>query len=137
MSDKPISEAQLAANRENAKKSTGPRTIEGKARSSANSTTHGLAGRTVLLPSGDYEGYEQFIAGLIADLRPAGNLELRISRNVADAYWRLSHIRSVEEAMFALPPAPAPERSRDPDYIDPDSFAVPSDEPPSPDSITV
>ena len=36
------SPARLAANRANALRSTGPRTAEGKARSSQNATTHGL-----------------------------------------------------------------------------------------------
>src|SRR5688572_19028018 len=36
------SRKRIAANRRNARKSTGPRTEEGKARSSRNATTHGL-----------------------------------------------------------------------------------------------
>src|ERR1051326_8973710 len=38
----PVSEARLRANRENAKKSTGPRTKEGKHRSSLNATRHSI-----------------------------------------------------------------------------------------------
>ena len=37
------SERKIAANRENAKRSTGPRTREGKSRASSNSLRHGLA----------------------------------------------------------------------------------------------
>ena len=44
-----MSEARIRANRENARKSTGPRSLEGKARSSRNATTHGL---TAAQPAG-------------------------------------------------------------------------------------
>lgn len=43
-SDKP-SDAKIAANRQNAKKSTGPRTATGKAISSLNAITHGVFAR--------------------------------------------------------------------------------------------
>ena len=45
--------AQIKANRENAKKSTGPRTEEGKARVSLNALKHGLLARDAVLPSED------------------------------------------------------------------------------------
>ena len=45
-----ISAARLAANRENAKKSTGPRTPEGKYRSPLNATRHGILAQVIHLP---------------------------------------------------------------------------------------
>ena len=39
-----ISERKIAANRENAKKSTGPRTARGRSRASRNALRHGLEG---------------------------------------------------------------------------------------------
>src|SRR5437660_10219908 len=47
---KPLSAKRLAANRRNALRSTGPRTTEGKRRSSTNALKHGLCANTVLLP---------------------------------------------------------------------------------------
>ncbi|HZS55793.1 MAG TPA: hypothetical protein VFA65_15440, partial [Bryobacteraceae bacterium] len=43
------SEAQLAANRENAQHSTGPASETGKAASSKNAVRHGLAGHAFVL----------------------------------------------------------------------------------------
>ena len=45
-----ISEKKAAANQLNAKKSTGPRTAEGKEKSKHNAVTHGLTARSALLP---------------------------------------------------------------------------------------
>ncbi|HZQ53175.1 MAG TPA: hypothetical protein VFB14_13315, partial [Bryobacteraceae bacterium] len=45
----PISEAKLAANRANAEKSTGPKSEEGKSRSSRNSFKHGLYSKQLVL----------------------------------------------------------------------------------------
>jgi hypothetical protein len=50
-------EAQIKANQENAKKSTGPKTEEGKQRSSMNAMTHGIFSKIPLLPG---ENIEQF-----------------------------------------------------------------------------
>jgi hypothetical protein len=44
----PVSEARLRANRENAKKSTGPKTVQGKAYVRRNALTHGLLAKSVL-----------------------------------------------------------------------------------------
>ena len=51
------SEAQIRANQENAKKSTGPRTQEGKARSAQNARIHGLCANTMLLTCKEEEDH--------------------------------------------------------------------------------
>ncbi|MBV8808776.1 MAG: hypothetical protein JO033_08885 [Acidobacteriaceae bacterium] len=48
-------DAQIKANRENAKLSTGSKTESGKAKSSLNAVKTGLTGRTVLLSGDDAE----------------------------------------------------------------------------------
>ena len=52
--------AKVEANRRNARKSTGPRTLVGKARSSKNAVRHGLLSRDVLLPDEDPEQFDTF-----------------------------------------------------------------------------
>jgi hypothetical protein len=46
----PCSPARLLANQTNARLSTGPKTVEGKARSRGNALKHGLTGQGVVLP---------------------------------------------------------------------------------------
>ena len=49
------SDAQIQANQENAKKSTGPKTVEGKQRSSMNAMTHGIFAQIPILQGEDRE----------------------------------------------------------------------------------
>ena len=51
--------AQAAANRENGKKSKGPKTQEGKNRSRCNAFVDGLAGKGVVMTEIDFRDYEQ------------------------------------------------------------------------------
>jgi hypothetical protein len=91
-----ISEAQLEANRANALHSTGPRTEEGRRRSSMNATKHGLAGRTVLLPREDPEKYAAFVKEMVDAFAPANPRERELAQLVADQQWRLRRIRDIE-----------------------------------------
>ncbi len=52
------SEKQIAANRANSKKSTGPKTYRGKARSAMNATTHGLTSKTIAMLHEDSIAFE-------------------------------------------------------------------------------
>jgi hypothetical protein len=115
---KPLTEAQLEANRANSKKSTGPISIEGKRRSSQNAFKQGLTGATALLPSDNRDAYEDYVNEIVADLRPGSLLEHEICRDVADAHWRLRRIRSVECKMLTLEAVvPPPVQSPPPDHF--------------------
>ena len=50
--------AQIAANQANAQSSTGPKSEDGKNRSSLNALKTGLTGRTVLMPGDDAKAYQ-------------------------------------------------------------------------------
>jgi hypothetical protein len=98
----PTSEAQIAANRANAKKSTGPRTEEGKRRSSINAFRHGLTGRVVVLPEEDHEAYRAFAKELFDSLAPETPVERQYAQTFVDTQWRLNRIRGIEDGIFAL-----------------------------------
>lgn len=73
-------ESQNNANRNNAKNSTGPRTAEGKARSSRNSTVHGLTGKCPILPGEDPADLLALAESYRADLKPNGRRRGRSGR---------------------------------------------------------
>jgi hypothetical protein len=89
-------------NRKNAANSTGPRTAEGKRRSSLNALRHGLTGQTVVLPEDDLAAYQKHCAQFHAELKPQGLLETKAVQTIADTYWRLDRIRAMENNLFSL-----------------------------------
>jgi hypothetical protein len=95
-------ETRSAANRHNAARSTGPRTEEGKKRSSLNALSHGLTGQTVVLPEDDLAAYQKHCAQFHAELKPQGLLETKAVQTIADTYWRLDRIRAMENNLFSL-----------------------------------
>ena len=96
------SQAQIEANRRNAKHGRGPNTEHGKRRSSQNAMRHGLTGRVVVLPSEDMEAYKIFSKELVDSLNPETPMERQLAQTVADTQWRLNRARSFEDGMLAL-----------------------------------
>jgi hypothetical protein len=97
-----ISEKQLNANRENAKKSTGPKTEDGKNIVRRNASRHHITGQVFTMTDDDRAAYEIFTKGFMEDFKPAGALEITLVQSVADGYWRLNRTVAVENNTFAL-----------------------------------
>jgi hypothetical protein len=62
--------AQIAANRRNALKSTGPRTAAGKAVSCRNALRHGMTARATVVLGEDPQDFQRFRSELTAALAP-------------------------------------------------------------------
>ena len=88
------------ANRRNALKSTGPRTVEGKARASWNATQHGLLSARTLLPTEAADTFEDFGSRLHADLAPVGDLEGLLVDRIVSTAWRLRRAIKMEAAVY-------------------------------------
>lgn len=65
------SEAQIAANQANTQHSTGPNTTAGKAVSSRNRLSHGLAGAFILLNTENKAEYENLLRSLQDEYQPS------------------------------------------------------------------
>lgn len=128
-----ISDRQLAANRENAQLSTGPRTASGKARSAMNAVKHGvLSERRALSRPGvlsqglvlaKLEGHRastQFralMSALIADRKPVGALEMLMVQEIGVCTWRLRRLLRFENRAAYLKSLDwIPQTDEDGDY---------------------
>ena len=67
-------------NRENAKSSTGPRTVAGKQRSSLNALRHGLTGQTVVRPSDDLAAYQRHCKAFHDQYQPKNPTEVQLTQ---------------------------------------------------------
>jgi len=86
--------------RENGRKSKGPKTKEGKDRSSRNGIRHGLsANQNTLLTCESAEEYNEVLQAFIDDLRPATKAELRITQRIANIDWRMERLVMMETCL--------------------------------------
>jgi hypothetical protein len=86
------SQRRRAANRANAKRSTGPRSTSGKSRSSMNALRHGLA-----RPLG--AEFDNAVSEMSALITTAADTDL--ATQVAEAFFGLERVRLVKSAMLA------------------------------------
>ena len=93
------SPARLAANRANARKSTGPRTPEGKAASRENALKHGLTGAGEVLTAEVDEELGRRVETWQAHFRPADPVEDRMVRQIALATIRMERLADQEFAL--------------------------------------
>jgi hypothetical protein len=96
------SEKQIAANRNNALHSTGPRTEEGKRRSSLNACRHHLTGQVTTMTEEDRAAHDRFSKALIQSLAPEGAMELQLAQRIATESWRLNRASAIEDNLYAL-----------------------------------
>jgi len=101
-------ERQIAANRRNARSSTGPTTTAGKRRSSRNALRHGLSSCLAVSGSADVEALVHLLIG-----RDAESDLGEIARDAARAHLNLVRVREVKADVFdriyqfgVLKPAP-------------------------------
>jgi hypothetical protein len=95
---------QTAANRENAKRSTGPRTAEGKRRSSRNSETHGLTGNStnfLLLYGENEQAYNQVYVAVYDEWQPENMTQILLVEWLVAINWRLIRLARYEVALIA------------------------------------
>jgi len=92
--------AQKRANRENAKRSTGPRTPKGKKRTSLNALKHGLCAKEPLIPGEKRAVYEDLYLEFESELKPCSRIEFELFEQIVDLTWRLKRCTRIETAII-------------------------------------
>jgi hypothetical protein len=93
---------QIEANRRNAVKSTGPKTVAGKEQSRRNAVRHGLTAETVIGLLEDAEDYQQFEAAVIGDYDAQSAVERELVLRLASVLWRLRRATTLETGLFEI-----------------------------------
>jgi hypothetical protein len=93
------SKQRLEANRSNAKRSTGPCTQPGKARSKMNALKHGLAAKSVVIDGEDPREFEALRAGLEREFDVQTMTEHELVGDLAALFWRQRRVPRFEAAI--------------------------------------
>jgi uncharacterized coiled-coil protein SlyX len=87
-------------NQANAQHSTGPKTEAGKQKSSLNALRHGLTSEVVVLPTESLEAYQLHLRSFHDEYHPVGPTETNMVRVLADTFWRLHRIETLEARLL-------------------------------------
>ena len=94
------SQGQVPANRRNAGKSTGPRTLQGKAVVAQNAIKHGLLARQNVMRGEDPQEFEHLRNRMLAELVPAGTTESMLAERMVSLSWRLKRAERLQNEVF-------------------------------------
>jgi len=87
---------QIQANRQNAQKSTGPKTPEGKAVVSQNALKHGLSARRDVVITESQAEFDLHRDSLLAELDPQGPMESILADRIVTLSWRLKRAEAIQ-----------------------------------------
>lgn len=114
---------QVAANRANASKSTGPKSESGKKIACRNSLKHGLLAKEIVIDTGDgaenQDDFNRLLTDLHRHFNPQGTLEEMLVEKIVVAYWRLRRAHRYEVGLLRKDMDNAIV-----DFFEPDSFGL-------------
>ena len=96
------SDKQIAANRRNAQKSTGPKTLAGKLKCRRNALRHGLTAETVIDVFENVDDYQSFEAAILAHYAPASIVARELTLRLASLLWRLRRATAIETGLLKI-----------------------------------
>jgi len=95
--------AQINANRQNAQKSTGPKSPEGKEAASQNATKHGLLSHRNIISSESQADFDHHRGQFLEELNPETPIQSFLADRIVSLSWRLIRAEIIQnQAMDAL-----------------------------------
>ncbi len=88
-------------NRENAQKSTGPKTPAGKQRSRMNAMRHGVTRQVMCMPPDQMAAYLQFQRSYFDQLQPQGAVEKQEVQFMVDAAWKINSSTAWQQGILS------------------------------------
>jgi hypothetical protein len=95
-------DAQINANRENAKLSTGPMSPDGRRKVAMNAVKHNFTGQTCLVHQHEVEDYKKHFESFRKEYRPVGPTEEFLVQSLADLAWSTQKVRCEIQSRTAL-----------------------------------
>ncbi len=90
---------KIAANRQNSKKSAGPKSAQGRSVARRNALKHGLTAETLVVEGEDAQAFRLMADKHLAVFRPRNDVDLEFARTFSLAAWRRQRCVSTEAAM--------------------------------------
>ena len=106
------SDKQIAANRRNAQKSTGPKTLEGKLKCRRNALRHGLTAETVIDVFENIDDYQSFEAAILTQYTPKSIIARELTLRLASLLWRLRRATAIETGLLKIQAQAVQDRKR-------------------------
>ena len=94
--------AQQAASRANGARSRGPKTPEGKLRSTAKPFLHDLLAKATVLKNESREGFQELVRQHMLRIAPRDAVEQAAVEEICSATWRLYRLRAIERKAIDL-----------------------------------
>jgi hypothetical protein len=93
-------EKQLNANRRNATKCTGPKSVEGKSKSSMNNLKHGVNSATLILPGEDESEFQRIHGEIQSLYQPQDSSQQLMVDQMAVARWKMRRAELFEAELM-------------------------------------
>ena len=100
MADAAVIDRRSITSRQNALRSTGPRTLAGRGRSALNALRHGLTAARVLLPGEEQSEFDALKEEAIESFQPQNFLESLLVERIVLAAWRLRRAARAEREIL-------------------------------------